>query len=206
MKHGCELVFVHVYNTTQVSSGVLTKLDLLVKELTKVQLRSKLYVVPFEALQREIIMFVPSKLRMIVYRRFMMKIINEIAAGEKAKAVVTGDSLGQVASQTLENIGCIYSSSKLPVLAPLIGINKEEIIKSAERLGSYEHSIIPYPDCCSFMIAKHPETRANPGDIEKAESFMRNKEQLVQECISKAVIKRFRWHNGLGKTTEVGQK
>jgi len=191
MKRGCKIVFVHFFNKTQTNKALLTKLDDIVKQLTKSQLESKLYIIPFEKIQKEIIKNIPSNLRMIIYRRFMIRILNKIAQKEKAKGIVTGDSIGQVASQTLENLNCIYKPSKLPVFSPLIGMNKEEIVRISKEIETYEYSIQPYPDCCSFMISKHPETRANIKDIEKAESFIEKKENLIDEVISKSKIKNF---------------
>ncbi len=192
MKRGCEIVFVHVHNTT-VSRGILSKLDDLVKQLTKFQLNSKIYIVPFEKIQQEIIANVPAKFRMIIYRRFMMKIINEISKTEKIKGIITGDSIGQVASQTIENITCIYSAAELPILAPLIGMNKEEIVDIAKKIGTYEYSIQPYPDCCSFMIAKHPETRAKLSEIETIEKNIKRQKMLISDSIKRAEIKRFKF-------------
>ena len=169
MKRGCKIVFVHFFNKTQSSSPVKSKIENLVKQLTKIQLSSKLYIVPFDEIQKEIIKNVPSESRMIIYRRFMMKILNIIAENEHAKAVVTGDSLGQVASQTVENLQCIHAASTIPVFSPLIGLNKEEITTISKQIGTYELSIEPYPDCCSFMIAKHPETKGKKELIEKIE-------------------------------------
>lgn len=189
MKRGCRIVFLHIYNSTQINSLTLKKLEDIVKQLTKFQLNSKLYIVPFEKIQKEIIMNVHSKFRMIVYRRFMIEIINEVAKKEKAGGIVTGDSLGQVASQTIENLNCIYSLSSLPIFTPLIGLNKDEIIKLAKKIGTYKYSIEPYPDCCSFMIAKHPETKGKLEEIKKLESFIEEKNKLIQDSIKNAIIK-----------------
>ena len=134
-------------------------------------------------------MKIPSAVRMIIYRRFMLKIINQLAKKEKAKAIVTGDSVGQVASQTLENINSIYSAAELPILPPLIGWNKEEIIDLAKRIGTYEFSIQPYPDCCSFMIAPHPTTKSQLTEIEEWEKQIENPEDLIKECIQTAEFK-----------------
>ncbi|MDD5177823.1 MAG: tRNA 4-thiouridine(8) synthase ThiI [Candidatus Nanoarchaeia archaeon] len=190
MKRGCEVVFVHIYNKT-IQQGVLSKIDNLVKTLTKIQIKSKLYTVPFEDIQKELIKTVNSECRMIIYRRFMIKIINEIAKKEKIKAMVTGDSVGQVASQTIENLRCIYDASEIPVLAPLIGTNKEEVIDLAKKIGTYEDSIQPYPDCCSFMIAKSPETKARLETIKRIEDKIKNKEELIEKSILKSEIKEF---------------
>ncbi len=186
MKRGCRIVFLHVHNETAVH--VLEKLEAITKELAKFQLGSRMYIVPFGDIQKEIIASVPSKFRMIVYRRFMMKIANEIAEAENARAIVTGDSLGQVASQTMENLGCIYQPSKLPVFAPLIGMNKKDITAMAREIGTYDYSILPYPDCCSFMVAEHPETRACMEEIAAIEENIEKTDELVKSAVSRAEI------------------
>jgi len=142
----------------------------LVEILSEYQPKTRLYLVPFEELQKNILLKVPSELRMIIYRRIMFEIAGMIAKKEKALGFVTGDSVGQVASQTLENLNCIYSKACYPVFTPIASMNKEEIIAAAKRIGTYELSILPYSDCCSFLVAKHPETRAKPDIIEKVES------------------------------------
>lgn len=192
MKRGCRVVFVHVRNETQFTAGVEDKIQQLVEQLTRYQGRSRLWVLPFGHLQRRIITFVPAKLRMIVYRRFMMRLLNRVAETEGAKAVVTGDSVGQVASQTLENLTCIQAASRLPVLSPLVGLNKEEITDLARHLGTYPFSIEPYPDCCSFMIAPHPETRADPALIQRAEAALEGAGELVERCLGHAEVREFR--------------
>ena len=187
MKRGCEVVFVHIYNNSLVKEEVKSKIKLLVNQLTKFQGKSKLYVVPFSDIQKEIIANVPSTHRMIVYRRYMFKIMNQIAREERAKGIITGDSLGQVASQTLDNIACIYKASYIPILPPLIGMNKDEIIEIAKKIGTYEASIIPYPDCCSFMNSDHPVTKGWYDDILKFEQDISPKEEsLIKEAIEKA--------------------
>ena len=118
----------------------------------------------------------------------MLRIASLIAEKEKAKALVTGDSLGQVASQTLENLYCIHLASKFPVLSPLIGFNKKEIIDLAKKIGTYEISILPYPDCCSLLVSKHPETK---GDPEKIISLEKNLEALEDKAFKSAKVKEF---------------
>jgi thiamine biosynthesis protein ThiI len=191
MKRGCSVVFAHIRNRLQTIDAAGSKIDGLVARLTSFQLKSKLYIVPFEALQREIIMWVPSIYRMIVYRRFMMKICNRIAEKENAMAIITGDSAGQVASQTLENINCIYKASALSVLTPLIGMNKDEIVKMAKKIGTFDISALPYPDCCSYMIAPHPVTRAKMNVIREYEAAIMKAEPLVEECVENSEIKHF---------------
>ena len=171
MKTGAKIIFVHFKNKTINNTGD-DKIKSLVKKLSYFQGNSKLYIIPFEEFQKEIIAKIPSKNRMIVYRRIMFNLASLIAKKEKAKGFVTGDSLSQVASQTLDNIGVIYNSVNLPIFSPLIGMNKQEIIDLALKIGTYETSIIPYQDCCSFLIAKHPETRAKLEDILKQEEIL----------------------------------
>ena len=194
MKRGCQVIFTHFYNRTLTSQAALTKIDKIVRQLTEFQIQSKLYIVPFQDVQYEIIANIPSNYRMIVYRRFMMRIANKIADLENAKAIVTGDSVGQVASQTLENLGCIYQAAKYPVLSPLVGLNKNEIIQLAKNIGTYDYSILPYPDCCSFMVAKHPETSAKLEKILKLEENL-DVEQIINKCLQKIKSKLFKINN-----------
>ena len=187
MKRGLEVVFVHLFHPSVQEKNSFSKMKKIVGELKKFQGKAKIYFVPFKEIQKLVIANIPSCWRMIVYRRFMMRIANEIAKKEKAGGIVTGDSLGQVASQTLENLNCIYQVSRLPVLPPLIGMDKVEIVNLARKIGTYNHSIIPYQDCCSFLVAKHPETKGNIGKIESLEKLIPDIEYLVYDCVGKAV-------------------
>ena len=171
MKRGAKIIFVHFKNKTINNTGD-DKIKNLVKKLSCFQGKSKLYIIPFEEFQKEIIAKIPAKNRMIVYRRIMFKLAEIIAKKENAKGFVTGDSLSQVASQTLENINVIYNAANFPVFSPLIGMNKQEIINLSVKIKTYETSILPYQDCCSFLIAKHPETKAKLEDIIKQEEIL----------------------------------
>lgn len=181
MKRGAKIIFVHFKNKTINNSGD-DKIKNLVQKLSQFQGKSKLYVIPFEEFQKEIIAKIPAKNRMIIYRRVMFKLTEIIAKKEKAKGFVTGDSLSQVASQTLENIGVIYNSADLPIFSPLIGMNKQEIIDLANKVGTYKISIVPYQDCCSFLIAKHPETKA------KLEDILKQEENLEIDRIAEKIV------------------
>ena len=185
MKRGAKIVFVHFKNKTINNTGD-DKIKSLVKKLSRFQGRSKLYIIPFEEFQKEIIAKIPSKNRMIIYRRIMFKLAGMIAKKENAKGFVTGDSLSQVASQTLENIGVIYDSANLPIFPPLVGMNKQEIIDLAVKIRTYEISILPYQDCCSFLIAKHPETKA------KQEEIIKQEENLEIDGIAERIIDRIK--------------
>jgi thiamine biosynthesis protein ThiI len=189
-KRGCSIVFVHFHNWTSQKDVVKDKVERIVKVLSGYQPKTRLYMVPFEELQKSLLMKVPSELRMIVYRRIMFKIAWVIAEKEKALGFVTGDSVGQVASQTLENLSCIYDNVRCPVFTPLAGANKEEIIAKAKAIGTYDLSILPYSDCCSFLVAKHPETRAKLDVIEKVESGI-DIDALSKKALEAAGIKDF---------------
>ncbi len=183
MRRGARIVFVHFKNKTVSSGAGDEKIKKLIETLSRFQGKSKLYIIPFEEFQKEIIAKIPSKNRMIIYRRIMFELSEIIAKKENAKGLVTGDSLSQVASQTIDNINAIYEIANLPIFSPLIGINKQETIDLAKRINTYETSIIPYQDCCSFLIAKHPETRAKLDEIIKQEKNLEI-DKIVKEIIS----------------------
>ncbi len=170
MKRGCKVVFVHFVNKTQQSCAVKNKISELVNVLSKVQGESKLYMVPFDEIQQEIISKVDSKDRMVVYRRFMVRISELVLKKEGALGLVTGDSLSQVASQTLQNLDCVYSVHDGVILSPLIGMNKQEIVDIARKIGTYEVSILPYGDCCSFLIDKHPVIKGRRKDFDRIDA------------------------------------
>lgn len=173
MKKGCRIVFVHFHNYTGVSSSVKSKITDLVKILSKYQDKTKLYMIPFQEIQKEIIKVVPSRYRMIVYRRVMLRIAEKILEKEKAFGLATGDNLGQVASQTLDNMSVIFKATKKIIATPLLGEDKSDIVKTARIIGTYETSIRPYNDCCTFFNAKHPETRAELSTVENLEKKLK---------------------------------
>ena len=188
LKKGADIIFVHFHNHTLQKKYVENKVVKTAKTVSETtKKKTKLYLVPFKKLQQEIIKTTPPRTRMIVYRRLMFKIAEEIRKKEKAKAFVTGDSIGQVASQTLDNLEVLYEAVKEPILTPLIGMDKIEIIKKAEEIGTFETSILPYSDCCSFMIAKHPETRAKLSQIKEIESRIDTR-KLIKEALEEAKI------------------
>jgi thiamine biosynthesis protein ThiI len=168
LQKGIEVVLVHFYNQTPHQLGVENKIQRLAEQLAKLG-TVKLIVVPFKDIQFAIIKAVPAEYRMLVYRRMMFRIADKIKEQEHAEALVTGDSLGQVASQTIENMRAIYAATKSIVLHPLLGKDKREITDMAKKLGTFEISSLPYEDCCSFMIARHPATKAKVEEIEQYE-------------------------------------
>ena len=184
MTRGCQVIFIHFHNYT---SRIEEKIEKIVNVLNKYQLQSKVYIVPFLPIQEDIIGKVPDKYRMIVYRRVMMNIAEKIMEKEEAKAIITGDSLAQVASQTLENLAIIHAATSKPVLSPLIGKSKINIISMSKNIGTYDLSIQSYRDCCAYMIAKHPSTRARKEDIENYEEDLDKKK--FDRAVEKAEVK-----------------
>lgn len=184
IRRGCNVILVHFYHTRE---GI-DKIIGIAKELSKYHGPIKVYLIPFEPIQRKIITIVPAKYRMITYRRFMLKIAELVLDKEKAKGFVTGDNIGQVASQTLDNLSVIYSVTSKPIFNPLSGFDKQEIINEAKSIGTYELSIKPYKDCCSYLIAVHPETRAKIEDVKAMESSLRIKRD-INEALKNAEVK-----------------
>ncbi len=180
MKRGAETVLVHFFNSTIHSVGVRKKIHDIARKLSEYH-RLKLYMVPFRDIQLEIIKCIPSEYRMIIYRRSMMRMASMIADAEKAGGIFTGDNLGQVASQTLANMKVIYHASNYPIFAPLIGFDKEEIVDLAKRIGTYEISILPYDDCCSLMVSRHPVTSASIEEVERMEGVCNLREEEAVE-------------------------
>jgi tRNA uracil 4-sulfurtransferase len=146
MKRGCAVTFVHFHSYPVLSRASIDKAKQLVDLLTRYQHHSRLYLVPFGDLQQQVLLGAPGPMRVVIYRRLMMRIAEQIARRRGAQALVTGEVVGQVASQTLENLAVIGSVATLPVFRPLIGMDKEEITAEAQRLGTYPISIIPDED------------------------------------------------------------
>ncbi len=190
MKRGARVILVHCMNKTLLTQAIQNKIEDIAKKLGEYQATTKLYIVPFEEIQKEIIKFVPAKYRMIIYRRFMLRIAEKIMRKEKAKAIITGDSLSQVASQTIENLNAVRQATNATILSPLIGMNKQEIINISEDIGTYELSILPYPDCCSFLVAKHPELRGDAKQMKQLEQEL-DINMLVKTSIQNSKIFRF---------------
>ncbi len=184
MKRGAKVILVHFQNYKQMKGSVEDKIHQLTKRLSEYQGRTLLYIIPFEKIQQDIIMNVPASVRMLVYRRLMLRISGIIADKEKAKALVTGDNMSQVSSQTLENLGAVYPASQKIVLTPLMGFNKTEIINLSKKIGTYETSKLPYGDCCSYFLPQHPELRAKLEDLEKLEEKLDKK--LIAEAVKEA--------------------
>lgn len=185
MKRGCPAVFVHFSGRPLVSRASEEKVRELVQSLTTYQYRSLLYIVPFGEIQREIVANAPAPYRVVLYRRLMVRIAGELAQRERCWGLVTGDSLGQVASQTQENLTVVEEAAELPVLRPLIGMDKMEITDQAQRIGTFNISIEPDQDCCSLFVPAHPSTRTRIEDIRRIERTL-DIGALVKQGLEKA--------------------
>lgn len=182
---GWKICAAHFYNYTAAREGVREK----VIELAKKIPCEKLYLIPFRELQMEIVKLVPSNVRMILYRRSMFRIVAAILKKEKARGFITGDSLAQVASQTLQNMFVINEAAGAKkVFRPLVGFDKEEITKLAKEFGTYEISIKPYPDCCNFLVGEYPETNANLNLIKELEAGVKNLPDLEKKALAGAEV------------------
>jgi len=190
MKRGCAVNFVHFHSYPILSRASIEKARELVRLLTTWQQRSRLYLVAFGDLQQQVVLAVPGPMRVIVYRRLMLRIAEKIALARGAKALITGDVVGQVASQTLENLQVIGSVATLPVFRPLIGMDKEEIMAEAQRIGSFAISIIPDQDCCTLFTPRNPLTRGRLATVEAAERALPI-DELVESAVAGAVVEEF---------------
>ncbi len=170
MKRGCRVVFVHFHSVPYLPETSRQKARDLVARLTQWQYFSRLFTVPFGEIQREVVLAVPPPARVVVYRRLMVRIAERLARHTGAPALVTGESLGQVASQTLHNLARIDEVAGLPILRPLIGMDKLEITEQARALGTLEISIEPDADCCTLFVPRHPGTRIGREEIVAIES------------------------------------
>jgi len=189
MKRGCRAIFVHFHSFPHTTIEAQDKVRRLVSVLDQYQLGSDLYLVPFAEAQRQVVAFTPPETRVILYRRLMVRLAERIARKIGALALVTGDSIGQVASQTLENLYTVGSVAALPLLRPLIGDDKEEIINEARALGTFEISTIADVDCCSLFVPKHPETRGNPASLAKIEEQL-DLNAIMEDALARAVYER----------------
>ena len=187
MKRGCRVTFVHFHSYPILSRASQEKAHELVRLLTRSQLRSRLYLVAFGEIQQQVVLAVPAPMRVVIYRRLMMRIAEQVARHRGAQALVTGEVVGQVASQTLENLAVIGSVVSLPVFRPLIGMDKDEITAEATKIGTYPISIIPDQDCCTLFTPRNPLTRARPADIEAAEQGLPIAD-MVERAVREALV------------------
>ena len=192
MKRGCSVVPVHFHSYPFLSRASQEKVREISEVLTRHQMRTSLKLVPFGELQRQVVLTVPPPLRVVIYRRLMLRIAERIARDCRAKALVTGEVIGQVASQTLENLTVIAEAARMPILRPLVGMDKEEIVTEAIRIGTYDISIIPDQDCCQLFTPRSPETHARRWQVETAEAKLPI-EEMVKAAVDGTVTEEFRF-------------
>jgi len=188
-KRGAKAVLCHFHSAPFTDTSSERKATELARLIAGWQGPTTLYSVPLGNAQQQIVVDAPPELRVVLYRRLMVRIATRIARSESAKALVTGDSLGQVASQTLANIACVDDVATLPVLRPLIGDDKQEIVRLAQRIGTYETSILPFEDCCSLFVPRSPATAASIEACRSAEASL-DVDALIASCLDGAVVSR----------------
>jgi thiamine biosynthesis protein ThiI len=188
-KRGAKAICVHFHSAPFTDTSSSRKASELARLVADSQGTTTLYKIAIGDAQQQIVVAAPPDLRVVLYRRLMMRIAQLVAHHEGAKALVTGDSLGQVASQTLENIACTDDVSTMPVLRPLIGVDKQEIVTEAQAFGTYETSILPFEDCCSLFVPRSPATRATVERCRAAEEGI-DMDELAEKCLAGAEIER----------------
>lgn len=196
MKRGAHLSFVHFYGTgARPGESSLHVASGLVRALVPYQFQAKLYRVPFEEIQREIVRYAPEGVRLLLYRRMMLRIAEVLARRDRALALVTGDSLGQVASQTLRNLVAVEAAAGMPVFRPLIGTDKMDILATARKIGTYDISSEPFHDCCPVFLPRTPELSARPEELEEAETKL-DIPALVAQGIRGTTLEKFAYAGG----------
>ena len=181
-KRGIALEMVHFFSYPYTSLEAKEKVLDLARLLTPWCGHMMVHVVPFTEIQEELRRSCPEELFTVLMRRFMMRIAERVAQRCDAGAIVTGESLGQVASQTMEAMRATTAVCSLPVLRPVVGMDKEEIVRVARKIGTFDTSILPYEDCCTVFTPRHPRLRPLPGELEAAEAAL-DIEGLVQAAV-----------------------
>lgn len=192
MRRGCTVMFVHFHSYPILSRASQEKVREIATLLTRYQQHSRLAMVAFGELQQQVVLAVPPEFRVVIYRRLMLRIAEQLARKWKARALVTGEVVGQVASQTLENLTAIAEASGLEILRPLVGMDKDEIADQAAAIGTLSISNIPDQDCCTLFTPRNPATRARLDDVVRAEALLPI-DDMVKSAVESAEIEEFRW-------------
>lgn len=182
-KRGVELCCVHYHSFPYTSERAREKVLELARELSEYCGKMRVHVVPFTEIQLKIHELCPENFTTLIMRRYMMRIAERLARADGAQALITGESVGQVASQTMEALGCTDEVVGMPVFRPLIGMDKSEIIERAEKIGTFETSSLPYEDCCTVFTPKHPATHPRVELVRKAEEAL-DSEALIEAAIA----------------------
>ena len=189
-KRGAENVWVHFHSFPLVSNTSIEKVKELAKVFLRYQPHLRIYFIPFQKAQIEVKTKTPAKYRILLYRRLMFKMAERIAKRENCQSLVTGESLGQVSSQTLPNIKIVEGVVKIPVLRPLIGMDKEEIIKVAKKIGTFPISIKPQEDCCTLFVPKHQTAQGRLEIIKELEKKL-DINKIIREIIKRVRIEKY---------------
>ena len=190
MRRGCTVMFIHFHSYPILSRASQEKVREIAVLLTRYQQHSRLAMVSFGELQQRVVLAVPPELRVVIYRRLMLRIAEQLARAWRARALVTGEVVGQVASQTLENMTAIAEVSGLEILRPLVGMDKDEISNHAAVIGTLPISNIPDQDCCTLFTPRSPATRARLPDIERAERALPI-DEMVAQAVSTTTFEEF---------------
>jgi thiamine biosynthesis protein ThiI len=196
MKRGAHLSFVHFWGggAAPGESSVHVAREL-VRMLVPWQFSAKLYLVPFEPIQREIVARAPEEFRILLYRRMMLRIAERIARSNRVLGLITGDSLAQVASQTLHNMAAVGYAVRTPLYRPLVGDDKVEIMDAARKIGTHDISAEPFHDCCPIFLPRNPALHASVEELDRAESTL-DIEALIRQGIDTMAVERYRYGNG----------
>ncbi|MFH1784811.1 MAG: tRNA uracil 4-sulfurtransferase ThiI [Candidatus Micrarchaeota archaeon] len=187
MKRGCFVDFLHIHNYPTNKDAINSKLFTLTKKINEFSpIKQRLFLAPYTEFYKSTLK-IDSKLELVIFRRFLLHLANTLAKKHKYKGVVTGDSLGQVASQTMDNIFATDEAAKIPVFRPLISFNKQEIVDLAMKVGSFDISIKPYKDCCSLVAQKNPSTKVWLPAAKKIEEEI-NMEKIVEKTLEQIEI------------------
>ncbi len=191
-RRGCRVHSIFFDNQPFLGRGGYDKVLRLARRLNRFQGHSRIYIVPFQDVQVSIRDHCTPNHRVVLYRRMMYRIAHEVARRDRCQGLVTGESLGQVASQTLENLAAVSSVVPIHVFRPLIGMDKQEIIRQAQRIGTYDLSIEPQPDCCSIFMPPRPATKSRIPDLERDEQRFPWRD-LLQDAIAKTEVIALEW-------------
>lgn len=196
MRRGAHMNFAHFWGGgARPGESSVHVARALVEKLVPYDFTAKLYLIPFESIQREIVRSAPESYRLLLYRRMMLRIAERLARRNHDQAIVAGDSLGQVASQTLQNMAAVGAASPMPVFRPLAGDDKQEILALARRIGTYDISAEPFHDCCPLFLPRTPALYASAQDLEQAEAGL-NIAELVRQGVESAALERYSYSSG----------
>jgi tRNA uracil 4-sulfurtransferase len=196
MRRGVHVTFVHFFGTPSPSRGSSKPVAIeLVKALTPYQFSSRLYLVPFDSIQRQIVARADERFRVLLYRRMMARIAREVARAERALGLVTGDSISQVASQTLHNLAALDRGLDLPVYRPLAGDDKHDIMRVARKIGTYKISCEPFEDCCPRFMPRSPAIFSSPEELDRAEVAL-DVESMVTAGLAGVSVLDFKFERG----------